>query len=141
MATSQIMYRSGYKYQIGEDYTIEVSVKPEVDIHTNFIDLSSSGELVIKNGYAWDGPSGPSIDTKNFMRGSLIHDALYQLMRQDPPVLSAEHWRKEADLELKRICIEDGMARFRAWYVYISLRIWGKPATSPDNRKKMQTAP
>ena len=30
---------------------------------------------------AGDGPSGPAIDTKNFMRASLVHDALYQLMR------------------------------------------------------------
>ena len=97
MERAQIRYRSGYKYQLVEGYTVKVRVIPGENIHTEFIDLSTAGELVIKQAYAWDGPSGPSIDSKNFMRGSLVHDALYQVMRQEPNKLSAERWRKEAD--------------------------------------------
>ena len=139
MARDQIRYRSGYKYQLADEYSVKVRVTPEKNIPTEFINLDTDSVLVIKRGYAWDGPSGPTIDTKNFMRGSLVHDALYQIMRLQ--LLSKEQWRDEADLELKRICREDGMARFRAWYVYRSVRIWGDPATSPANRTKMQTAP
>ncbi len=138
MERAQIRYRSGYKYQLVEQYTVRVSLTPGENIYTEFIDLSSSGELVIKQAYAWDGPSGPSIDSKNFMRGSLVHDALYQLMRQEPP---DERWRNEADLELKRICREDGMARFRAWYIYQAVCFGGGPAASPDSKKRTQTAP
>jgi len=43
----------------------------------------SDGGLLIKAGYSWDGPSGSAIDTKNFMQGSLVHDALYQLLREN----------------------------------------------------------
>jgi hypothetical protein len=62
----------------------------------------------ISKGYAWDGPSGPTIDTGNFMRGSLIHDALYQLMRTGNLPTS---FRERADLLLRKTCIDDGMRR------------------------------
>ena len=79
MTKPYIKYRSGYKYQLVEEYQVRVSLIPENDIKTDFIELSTEGMLIIKKGYAWDGPSGPTIDTPNFMRGSLVHDALYQL--------------------------------------------------------------
>ena len=139
MARAQIRYRSGYKYQLVDNHSVRVGVTPNENIVTEFINLDTDGALVIKRGYAWDGPSGPTIDTKNFMRGSLTHDALYQLMRQE--LLSNERWRVEADLELKRICREDGMSRIRAWWVHRGVRLAGEPAASPESRKKIHTAP
>lgn len=136
---NEIRYRSGYKYQLAAEYSINVGVIPDTNIATDFIELNTDGVLVIKRGYAWDGPSGPAIDTKNFMRGSLVHDALYQLMRQEH--LSTDRWRERADLELKRICREDGMSRIRAWWVHRGLRLGGGPAASPESRKPIHTAP
>lgn len=75
-----ILYKEGYKYQLAEEYTISIPIKPDSNIISDYIDLNNDGELVIKKGYAWDGPSGPTIDSLNFMRGSLVHDALYQLI-------------------------------------------------------------
>ncbi len=63
----------------------------------------------------WDGPSGLTIDTPNFMRGSLVHDTLYQLLRNE---LIEQKWRDEADEELRRICREDGMSKICANWVY-----------------------
>ena len=142
MAITQIKYRSGnYKYRLEDAYSVYVGLLPKGNIKTDFIHLSRSGGLVIKEGYAWDGPSGPSRDTNNFMRGSLVHDALYQLMRSKPNELPRSTWRKQADVELRRICREDGMSRFRAWYVYRSLRLFGRSATDPGNRSPVLTAP
>jgi hypothetical protein len=114
-----IKYRDGYKYQLTKPCIHWISVKPEKDIETPFISLDKTGCLIIQKGYAWDGPSGPTIDTKNFMRGSLVHDALYQLIRQKHLPKSA---REAADKELARICLEDGMPRIRVWWVYKSVR-------------------
>lgn len=139
MATDRIRYRSGYKYQLVEEYSVDVAVIPEQDIVSDYIDLDTGGRLVIKKGYAWDGPSGPSFDTKNFMRGSLVHDALYQLMRNEQ--VSKDRWRDKADRELQRICREDGMSRIRAWWVYRALKKWGDPAASPESKKKVKEAP
>lgn len=140
MARDEIRYRSGYKYQLVEEYSLTVSVTPDDAVEVDeFIDLSTEGVLVIKKGYAWDGPSGPTIDTKNFMRGSLVHDALYQLMRAKK--LSKDQWREEADLELKRICLKDGMSRIRAWWVHMGVRLGGGSSASTESRKEIHTAP
>lgn len=116
-------YRAGYKYQLATDYSVQTSLRPSKNISHGFITLTRSGLLTIKAGYAWDGPSGPTIDTKNFMRGSLVHDALYQLMREGLLDLG---WRETADQELRRICLEDGMSDIRAWWVYRGVRLCGE---------------
>ncbi len=139
MLNDQIRYRSGYKYQLVNDYSLRVSVRPEENIATEFIELTVEGMLLIRRGYAWDGPSGPTIDTKDFMRGSLVHDALYQLMRNEK--ISRHEWRDEADMELKRICLEDGMFRIRAWWVHRGVRVGAGPAASPEEKKKEHVAP
>jgi hypothetical protein len=117
-----ILYKSGYKYQLAADYAADIEVYPPGDLDMDWVTLSTSGALRIKAGYAWDGPSGPTIDTKNFMRGSLVHDALYQLMREG--YLDAAIYREPADRTLYRLCREDGMLAPRAWFVYYAVR-WG----------------
>lgn len=134
-----IRYKGGYKYQLVDQYMVLVRIIPGNFIQTDYINLGTDGQLVIKKGYAWDGPSGPTVDTATFMRGSLVHDALYQLMRMR--LLENEKWRKEADKELRRICLEDGMPWLRAWWVYQGVRIGGKKAASTGSLKKVHTAP
>ena len=131
-------YKSGYKYQLAEDCNAVINVFPPHDIADKYISLDSKGHLTIKAGYAWDGPSGPTIDTKTFMRGALIHDALYQLMRED---LLSQSWREAIDKELRRICILDGMWKARAWWVYKGVRFGGLKSASAENKKKIHTAP
>jgi hypothetical protein len=60
-----------YKYQLLRDYKYQTAIRLNHDVKIQgFITLSINGLLTIAKGYAWDGPSGPTIDTKNFMRGS-----------------------------------------------------------------------
>jgi hypothetical protein len=139
MTKGYIRYKSDYKYQLAEGYEIPISIKPSHDITTDFIALDIQGNLVVKKGYAWDGPSGPVKDTDENMRASLVHDALYQLMRNDD--LKSRTHRKTADKEFKRICLEDGVSRLRASVYYKALRKFGKPAASPQNKKKIARAP
>ncbi|MBN1622518.1 MAG: DUF1353 domain-containing protein [Endomicrobiales bacterium] len=127
----QICYRElrKYKYQILEDYKDVIPITPGNPIDTKFIFMDTDGTIIVKKHYAWDGPSGPTIDTATFMRGSLVHDALYQLMREGH--LDYKTQRKQADFILKQMCLEDGMSSFRAWYVYNSLRIFGEKNARP----------
>ncbi len=138
---SQACYRKlrKYKYQLTEDYTIGIAIEGH-NVDTGFIRLTPSGELTVSARYAWDGPSGPTFDTKTFMRGSLVHDALYQLIRENH--LEGEH-RKYADDLLKEICLEDKMSQIRAWYVHLSLRLFGGPAAKNegDKYKKVTCVP
>lgn len=133
-----IRYRCGYKYQLAEEYRVKVAVVPRWVIKTEFIILTTDGLLVLRAGYAWDGPSGPTFDTRSSMRGSLVHDALYQLIREGH---LSESSRLAADDELKRICLEDGMWRWRAAIWHRAVRRAAGPAAKPENRRIVYAAP
>lgn len=134
-----IKYKRGYKYQIVEEYSVETNIFPESNIVTDYILLNKNGFLTIKKGYAWDGPSGPTFDTKTFMRGSLVHDAFYQLMREEK--IPKEKYRIPADKILKKICREDGMNILRVSWVYAAVRVFADPAADPSSKKKIEEAP
>jgi len=136
-----IYYKEGdWKYQLTAEYRIDLSafIKPLMPISESFIQLSAQGILCILNGYCWDGPSGPMIDTPTAMRGSLVHDALYQLMRMG---LLPGDCRKTADIIFFNICRDDGMSWIRARYALRALRLAGGPAASTKNRKINLIAP
>lgn len=136
-----ITYRGGYKYQLQQDrhYVVEIDLLQEKHIQTDYVDLTPEGKLIIKNGYAWDGPSGPTFDTPCFMRGSLIHDALYQLMRLEE--LDRKAYRGKADQILRDVCRDDGMSRFGAWCVYWGVRLFADPSADPGREKQPVVAP
>lgn len=134
-----IAYKGGYKYQLTEQYTVTIPIIPEGAIETDYISLDMNGLLIIKKGYAWDGPSGLAPDTRNFMRASLVHDALYQLMRYQ--VLDRTQYRKRSDKLLQTMCKEDEMNPIFAWFAYILVRIGGDQAAHYENKKKVIRAP
>jgi len=133
-----IAYRKGYKYQLAYDYEVKTGIYLLDDIDTEYISLSKGGLVKISEGYAWDGPSGPTIDTPNFMRGSLIHDALYQLLRNR---LLPQSYRERADNLLHQVCLEDGMSAIRAYYVWKFVNMFAEDAASPEKIKKIIWAP
>ena len=81
MTTGYIRYRGDYKYQLASDYELGTLIFPAESIVTDYIELRVDGKLTVKKSYAWDGPSGPVLDTKENLRASLVHDVRYQLMR------------------------------------------------------------
>jgi len=131
-------YKSGYKYQLYSDEYIQTNIKHQHGAETEYLKLHPNGELLIRHGYCWDGPSGPTMDTKNSMRASLIHDALYQLIRLD---LIDPTFRKHADYLLERTLEEDGMGWTRRKLWLNALRLFGAPAADPRNAKVIHSAP
>jgi len=131
-------YRAGYKYQLAEDEVFITGLPVNEAIETTFIILDVTGRLTVKAGYAWDGPSGPTIDTKSSMRGSLAHDALYQLLRMG--LLDAA-LRKRIDDLFGDICAEDGMWTWRKNSWVRQLKRFGSAAADPKNQKKVYKAP
>jgi hypothetical protein len=119
-----------YKYQLLEDYRIKTGVEIPESVRTlyGWLNLTKEGVLTIKKGYCWDGPSGPTIDTDSFMLGSLVHDAFYQLIREMKLQMS---YRDKADRLLQQLCLDDGMSKIRAWWVYWGVRLGGEKAAEP----------
>jgi hypothetical protein len=110
----------GYKYRLTAPLVVRTRICPDEEIITPLIKLTTGGWLELGKNYASDGPSGPTIDTDTFMRGAFVHDALYQLMREG---LLPQSWRVLTDMELRRICLEDGMWCLRACWVFTGLQL------------------
>lgn len=93
-----------------------------VDDHGSYVHHTYGGLLMIGPGVSWDGPSGPAVDTVNFMRASLVHDTLYGAIERGD--LPKKH-RKDADRLMRQIAREDGMSAIRAWYAWLGVRLAG----------------
>ena len=138
-------YKGSYKYLLAQSAAYETGIRSD-GFGLAFCSISPGGRLTILSGYAWDGPSGPTIDTPSFMRGSLFHDALYQLLREtgfgngtDSSSLHDQR-RYRADQILLEVCIEDGMWRWRADWVFRGVRVGGGHSAAVKKRK-VYTAP
>ena len=126
-----LVYKSGYKYQAEKDCVFQLPFAPETAWDGEWIRFTTDGILTALSGYAWDGPSGPTIDTPDFMAGSLVHDCLYQLMGLG--VLDPGKFRQLADEILAEVCKEDGMPAIRRAWVYAGVRVGGaRPARAGD---------
>lgn len=113
--------KKGHKYEVIKRQCIQTEITG-YKIWNEFYELSPCGQLIAKVGYRWDGPSGPTIDTPSFMRGSLWHDLLWQMMREE--LLPEKYYDYSNDL-FKRINKEDGMWSPRAWYTKFAVSTVG----------------
>jgi len=112
-----LVYRSlnPWKYELLAPYSQDLPSafhEPGREFLTAYLRLGPT-YLTANAYYAWDGASGPTIDSPSTMRASLVHDALYQLIRLGALPRSA---KGAADQLLHDLLIEDGMSRVRAWY-------------------------
>jgi len=134
-----LKYKTGYKYQVYESFGVFIDIKLNKAIICQFFELYTNGFLHIKPGYAWDGASGPAIDTNSFMIPSLVHDVLYQMIREK--MLPAT-MRAQADRILFKLCrtkiklcrekvFRPRMSLLRACYTWLVVRLFGKLALKP----------
>ncbi len=139
-----IHYKARYKYVLQERVRLQLPYRPSSIARTigpgeqPIATLTPEGLLVIEPGYAWDGPSGPALDTKSFMAASLVHDVLYQMRRGE---VLPEEWREHADQIMYRLCIGAGMCRVRAWYCLWAVRRFAGFAAKPSAEPRERTAP
>ena len=132
MKGDRIYYRAGYKYQFTRDYSCYTGILLARDIVRDFYTLTADGWCHIKKGYAWDGASGPTWDTKSSMRGSAIHDCYCQAAKDgliDYAAVAPHYHRVFRD-----ICVEDGMWGWRAdlWKAAVIVGRGGDPAIPDD---------
>lgn len=152
----QLAWTEGYKYRTSRTYWIFTNIRPFEEVQVGRIILTIEGLMIILNGYSWDGPSGPTLDTKDFMPGGLGHDAGYEILRCPQKLLDRrcdivrpgkdiihaathEQIREEFDLMLTEINLEEGMWEFRANYVHKAVRLGG--VESAEKPRKIHYAP
>ncbi len=133
-----IKYRDGYRYQLDESYVIRTPIRPVSTVQTQFIRLDMDGTLRILSGYAWDGPTGIWFFKRKLMRPSLVHDALYQLLRQKRIL---QHDRVLVDGMYRDISLANRVWRKRVWWQYLGVRRLATRAADPRSQKQTWTAP
>lgn len=159
--TKRIYYQDGYRYQLTDSYRHQLGFTPPAATLDKWIQLDADGTLIIRHGYAWDGPSGPTIDTPCFMRGPLVHDAGYQLLREG---LLPPEYRAHFDDHMLVVILEDILATYGAqpgdgWWTkfqkastaqalsaraqawHAAVRLAAGPAASPESLKEPLSAP
>lgn len=142
MIFTRLYYRPGYRCVTSRTHARFVPWYAGPSVSNKWIAIRVAKGLapllVVREGYAWDGPSGPAISTRTFMRASLFHDALYQLIREGHLAAS---YRKDADQVLRDVCLEDGMCALRAWWVYHAVRLGAGYAARGDGGHPELIAP
>lgn len=143
-----IYHRVVYKYVNDAPERFRTGILDQPCEIPGYLTLAADGVLDIAKGYAFDGPSGflprggifgfdGTFDTPDFMAPAMGHDGLYQLMREGHLPQSC---RIDADRLLRKWCLEKGMSKIRAGYVYLAVRAFG--ASSAAYRvPKVITAP
>ena len=128
----------GYKYTTAESFTVFLPLFLIDRFRTDFAHLSC-GKLNISAGYAWDGASGPTWDTPATMVPSLVHDVLYQGIREG--LLPASR-RFDADLTFYRLMRERTSGfwgHLRAFYFFAGVRLGGWLSIRPRSEGEAQT--
>ena len=139
MEPSYIEFRKGYKYQMDHQRSnpsvveIDGVLWWECRLNYSYPDCDHEwvrirnwdnfSHMLIRDHYAWDGPSGPTCDTLNSMRASAVHDGGWQLVAAGA---LSERYRKPFDKELKIMLKEDRMFALRRFFWYPSVRYVGK---------------
>lgn len=112
-----------YRYVLTADWGVPTDWKIPSPVGNEFVQIGPSGLLWMRKGYAWDGASGPAINTVNFVRGSCGHDAAYQLIKEGHLPME---FRKLADELLYKLVLQDKMWKIRAAWVYLGVRVGGR---------------
>jgi hypothetical protein len=137
MSTPVVRYRNGLRFQLAEPFQCATPIT-EACAGNHWVGLAADGTLTIAAGYAWDGASGPIAQGPEVIRASLVHDALYQLMRECG---LAATWRQPADALLRQMLVEDGLHAAMAALVYQAVRTFGAQFADPKSQRPVLTAP
>jgi len=133
--------RKGHKYEVLRVGACETAIVG-VSLYHAFFSISPEGRVYTRLGYRWDGPSGPTVDTASFMRGSKNHDVWFQVLREldalidkgkitfsrEWPTDRALIWQRifdAANRDLRKHCREDGMMWPRYHWVHRSVQRFG----------------
>jgi len=119
----QIKYKAGYRYQVVEDYHHEIRLPVKGLVQCGpFLECDRSG-LLVKTGYASDGPTNAP-HVKGAMRATIgAHDPLYQLIRAGILPMS---FRPLADEEMLCVSVEDRMNAVLASAFFLGVRAFGE---------------
>jgi hypothetical protein len=139
----KIAYTHADKFVLGKDAIFKLSFAPQYTVDTSYARFTPDGVLIVKRGFLWSA-NFPAMNTENTRPASLVHDALYELIKDGH--LPRKPFKNLADMVMRDVLLECGILDARAWAWYMAVQIGGdnalnapRPALmySPvDTRKK-----
>ena len=120
-----MLFYTKYNYKFKVEKTLTVKLPFTFNNFTHPYIKLINGNLTINIGYAWDGATGPVINTKNTLIASLVHDALYQAMRLNL-IPNNEDTRKLADKTFYNILKDHKVFVLRRSIWYFAVRVFGR---------------
>ena len=120
-----------YKYELMEAFTIKVDLPDTPQRSIDEFVFVRDGDLILSKYYAWDGSTIPmkglfgiiGWNSDKFCKiASLVHDALYQLMKAE---LLDRKYKDYADRFYQFLCKEGGMPDWQANLRYWALKNFG----------------
>ena len=135
LSVGQFQFREGpWPYEVQEDHCHDWMRRPRAGSNPARGIQACDGCMVVTfhavkavtlyAGYAWDGNSGPAVNTLTCLRASALHDAWCQAMGVDIFENSFRNWAAGAS-EYQRICRQDGMSWLRAKGRYVAITGYG----------------
>lgn len=132
-------YKSGYRY-VTQDISYHALSFATLPFWMGSIleitNVAKTNEyrLRISRNYAWDGASFTLFKwfgtPDSWLTPSLVHDALYQAMREGFLQLT---YRERVDRLFRSMLIERGVWRALAWAAYYAVRVFGNFAVRKTN--------
>lgn len=111
-----------YSLTLMEDREYQVLAKG-FEHSSEHLTLDKKGNLLIKEGFHWNGATGlESKTTLRMVEPTLIHDAMYKIM-----VLSnfSGYFREITDKDFKQRLLDAGIKKHRATAIYFIVRMFG----------------
>ncbi len=135
--SDKIYYKDGYRYQLTRPYSVQTGICPPATIDYPYWTLHDNGLLEVSAGFAWDGASGPTFDTKSSMRPSLVHDCFCQMAKDRR--LDYKTFAPLYNELFEKMCVEDGMWKMRAalWKAGVIIGHGGDPDIADDNPEQV----
>ena len=136
--SNQIKYKAGYRYHVVEDYHHEIRLPVKGLVQCGpFLECDRSG-LLVKTGYASDGPTNAP-HVKGAMRATIgAHDPLYQLIRAGILPMS---FRPLADEEMLCVSVEDRMNAVLASAFFLGVRAFGEKYAEKESINSVIISP
>lgn len=145
-------YRAGMKYQQTGDRATQTPWKGVPSFKRRFSRFDGdTGVLYIFDGFAWNGASGPTIDSDSSIWPSGEHDDFYGAIADgwgadQQASLAAQAWqrwvlRRKVDVFFARRLVECGMSKWRAQAWLWGVRKFGASHAEPEGRDELLTAP
>ena len=144
--TLQATYVDGYKYQLRQPILVHIGLEVDQNIITDLVIYRKDGWMLVRKYFAWDGASGPTIDTPATVIASAVHDAGYSLMRQELLSIAARPYFDEA---IERLMIRDRgtgifsgfLGRIRAKYYRWAVESFAERCATPNGAHRVKIAP